>query len=111
MPAQGRCLSSVYWINQPRLHPAFLHEFCSILLILSERLNRKKWARVNRIDIKNRVKERKVTRKIEWDIIRDEKTRVTQKPTHMKIYNFFNGHYAATSIIKTTHLTVNHSFI
>lgn len=52
------------------------------------------------------VKER--TRNIKSGKRRDEKSQVTQKHTH--IDNLFNEHHAITSIVKSTHLTVNHSF-
>lgn len=45
---------------------------------------------VNRMDFEEIVKER--TRKLKREDMRDEKTQVTRKETHMRIYNLFNGH-------------------
>lgn len=64
---------------------------------------------VNIVDIEEIVKER--TRKIKWGNRRDKKIQVTKKQIHIKIYNSFNRNHAAVSIIKTTCLTVNHSYL
>lgn len=51
---------------------------------------------------------KEITRNIKSGKRRDFGSQVTQKHTH--IDNLFNEHHAVISIIKTTHLTVNHSF-
>lgn len=45
---------------------------------------------VNRMDIEGIVKER--TRERKQGDMRDEKTQMTQKQTHTRIDNLFNGH-------------------
>ena len=51
----------------------------------------------NRIVIEEIVKER--TRKIRWGNRGDEQPQATQKQTQIKIYNLFNGHYAALGVL------------
>lgn len=58
-----------------------------------------------RMVIEEIIKER--TRKIKRGNRGDEQTWVTQKWTHIKIYNIFNGHYAALSVPHISLLLIN----